>query len=128
MMQHLGCTPQIRYPCDYQILVGRTLDQVAKLKPGSMVTKGVNQGSNCLGIPYDNRILEEEPLTEMYCIDEIFPDGIKSHAGDSRGQPEVKLLRNAQEQPNVANATLKHDPYRCSSNLLTRLCRIHCRM
>ena len=43
-----------------------------------------------LRMPYGYHMLLEEPLTKMECNAPV-----KIHAGISRGQPEVKLLRNA---------------------------------
>ena len=51
---------------------------------------GVKQRSNCLEMPYAYRIWQEESLTKVKCI-----AGVKSYAGVSQGQPEVKLFRNA---------------------------------
>ena len=42
----------------------------------------------------------EEPLTKVLCI-----DWVKDHAGVSRGQPWIKLLRNASRQPNLVGRT-----------------------
>ena len=58
-------------------------------------SSGVNQGSNCSGMPYGYQIWWEEPLT-----------GVMHWWGQrciSRGQPEV--LRNALRPPNLVGRT-----------------------
>ena len=60
----------------------------------------VNQGSNCLKMPYGHQIWWGKPLTKASCIAEV-----KGHAGVSQGQPEVKFFRNALWPPNLAGRT-----------------------
>ena len=66
----------------------------------------VIQGSICLKMPYGYQIWWEEPLTKAQCI-----AGVKGHAEVNRGQPGVKLLRNALWPPNVGgkNPWPKHN-------------------
>ena len=52
-------------------------------------------------MPYGQQIWLEEPLTKVLCI-----DGVKGHVGVNRGQPGVKLLRNALWPPNLVGRTL----------------------
>ena len=69
----------------------------SKVMQGS---SGVNQGSNYLEMPYGHQIWWGEFLTKVKCI-----AGVKGHTGVSKGQPEVKLLRNAVWPPNLVGRT-----------------------
>ena len=55
----------------------------SKVMQGS---SGVNQGSNCLEMPYGHQIWWEESLTKVLCI-----AGVKDHVGVSWCQVGVKL-------------------------------------
>ena len=72
---------------------------------GSKVMQGslrVNQGSNCLEMPYGHQIWWEESLTTALCI-----AWVKGHEGVSWGQVGVNLLNNAPWPPNLVGRT--HD-------------------
>ena len=60
-----------------------------------------SRSQSALEMPYFHQIWTEEPLTEVQCI----ADGVKGHAGNNRGQPEVKSLRNALWLPNFIGRT-----------------------
>ena len=61
---------------------------------------GVNQGSNCLEMPYGHQIWWEESLTKALWLAEV-----KGHVGVRWGQVGVNLLSNAVWPPNLVGRT-----------------------
>ena len=61
------------------------------------------------------QLWSEEPLTRVLCI-----DGVKGHVGLSRGQPEVKLLKNAPWLPNLVGRTPNQSVMHCWGQMSCR--------
>ena len=78
-------------------------------------SSGVNQGSNCLEMPYSHQIWWEESLTKAKSI-----AGVKGHVEVSWGQVEVNLLSNALWPPNLVGRTPDQRVMQCWGQ---RLCR-----
>ena len=68
----------------------------------------VNQGSNCLEMPYGHQIWWEESLTKAQCI-----AGVKGHIRVSWGQVGVNVLSDALWPPNLVGRTPDQSVMHC---------------
>ena len=80
-------------------------------------SSGVNQGSNCLEMPYGHQIWWEESLTKVKCI-----IGVKGHVRVSWGQVGVNLLSNVLWPSNLVGRTHDQSVIHCWGQ---RSCRGH---